>query len=530
MLLLAILLVLNLLTFVNWKEFNRPWRAHGVVNAPHDWTKTSIYSLSDKSVKILESLDRPLKIYAVLLGKDPLYDRVRALLDNVAAASRQVEVEFLSPDLNQKEVENLARKYGFTNERQGLLLVYGTGDRAVSQFIKRDELIEARSMGMEQQARAFNGELALLTAINFLVEGKEKGVLYFTQGNGEMDLRDTKPNADRGLGTLKQRLERYYQVKGLHLVAEDPAKPDEPDTVTAKRVPDDAAVVVVAGVRRNFPQFAADALKAYMDPPPEKDPKAEKDAPPKSKKKGTLIVLLDLAFSPDGTRVEPTGLEGLLADYNVRAGADIILHDPRIDGFQPHWIDLEVSAGAAANPVAAAFANQQFLMKMVRTVEPVPGGNRDARFQVDVLLEAPRELRAWSETDPQSQRIRPSGRAIPAAVMVSEGESLLPRDDFHSAARQREQKPRLVVFGSSYLAGNPRAEPLQSGGRYFDLFNSCVAWLRERPAGIGIEPKKSDIFMLSQNVNVARMSWLPGLLALFVIASLGTGVWLVRRR
>jgi len=35
----------------------------------------------------------------------------------------------------------------------------------------------------------FKGEDALMTEINYLAEGQKKPVVYFTQGNGELDLQ-----------------------------------------------------------------------------------------------------------------------------------------------------------------------------------------------------------------------------------------------------------------------------------------------------------------------------------------------------
>jgi len=96
--------------------------------------------------------------------------------------------------------------------------------------------------------------------------------------------------------------------------------------------------------------------------------------------------------------------------------------------------------------------------------------------------------------------------------------------------RQPELKPRLVVFGSAAFATNQymaESSPLPN----YDLLASTLAWLRERPSNIGLEPKKRNLFVLNvPDEQAQRMRYLPAMTLLVGIVGLGTGVWLVRRR
>ena len=86
----------------------------------------------------------------------------------------------------------------------------------------------------------------------------------------------------------------------------------------------------------------------------------------------------------------------------------------------------------------------------------------------------------------------------------------------------------MVVIGDSAIVSN---QPISFRGiPYYDFFASCVSWLRERPSNIGIEPKKSDVFVLNPTMNTTAMVWVPLVLMLVGIIGLGTGVWVVRRR
>src|SRR5438876_10735080 len=74
----------------------------------------------------------------------------------------------------------------------GLIVVYGSGDQAIHTFIPTREVLAVPPIDPTGRQRpkepSFKGEDRLISAITFLEEGKKKPVLYFTQGNGELDL------------------------------------------------------------------------------------------------------------------------------------------------------------------------------------------------------------------------------------------------------------------------------------------------------------------------------------------------------
>src|SRR5260370_11085112 len=113
----------------------------------------------------------------------------------------------------------------------GILVVYGEGPRPDHEFIPTDEL---GNRGLRTGEKlTFNGENALITKLTQLSEGKSRAIVYFTQGAGELELKDTARAPDRGLAVLSERLEKAnYQVRELRF--------DDP---TFKAVPDDAAAV-----------------------------------------------------------------------------------------------------------------------------------------------------------------------------------------------------------------------------------------------------------------------------------------------
>jgi hypothetical protein len=526
LLVLGILVVTNVLSYAYF-------------NPTYDWTSASIYSLSSQSESRLRGLTKPTKIYVILPKQDELdtLRRMQGLLDNCKAISDKIQVEYLSPDVDRERVAQLQEKYKFT-DRMGILVVYGTEPNIQSQFIKGSALYTGSSpMGRQRDTRLFKGESELMNAISFVSGGKVKPIVYFTQGNGELDINDsTGRDVDKGAGALKQRLEQdTITVKGLQFSTVEGLK-GKADVTVASTVPSDAALVVVAGPQQALSGTAIKALREYMTPT---DPK---------KAKGKLVALLDPVLSPDKTQLQKSGLEDLLAELNVQAGNDRVMQYGEISP-NPFEVGVTVNRNQSAtqeNPIAAAFPRTVFMLYNVRTVAPLtkPAPSPDAgRYHAETLLVVPAQEIAWAETDLRAdpidlvnnlrkrenlQKLKDKITKEDLSVAVTVTEPAAGSPDPHAMTQFGEGTPRAVVVGDSTFISNPL---VQEGRRtYYDLFLSMVSWLRERPEDVGIEPKKQDVYEADPGVNYNRMVYLPTALMLVGIIGLGTGVWVVRRK
>ncbi|MDP2046854.1 MAG: Gldg family protein, partial [Deltaproteobacteria bacterium] len=113
---------------------------------------------------------------------------------------------------------------------------------------------------------------------------KERQKVYFLAGHGERDLADSKPG---GFQVAKTALDNEgYEVESLNLLSRG-------------AVPEDAAVVIVAGPKKPLLSTEVQALKAYLE------------------KGGRLFIMLE-AF-------EDGGLQGFLAGYGVGLDNGLIL-------------------------------------------------------------------------------------------------------------------------------------------------------------------------------------------------------------
>jgi len=524
LLLLSILGVVNLLATVRlgpFSFFSREW----------DWTAAQIYSLKPATRNFLTKLDRPVKIYGMIQPGLSGYRETDALLDSFRNTSDKVTYVPVSRDLNPKDFEALLQKYKVKLQQGGgLLVVYGTEPGEQSEYIPYRELVKDETAVDPRTGQAqgpekylFTGEAALLKTLELLSEGKKVPVIYFTQGNGEPPLTPGRGRGGDSLNLLNVNLARNnYQIKPLNLTPE------------TESIPDDAAVVVVANPHLGLPDKAVKVLTDYMQ-----NARAGKT---KDKAKGKLVVLLDVNIAADGKRMVRSGLEGLLATFNVR------VPEERLIAAKPTPTELDVIPNIeSSDPIAEHFQVRGrpvlFHFDDVRPVESLsPGG----RYRVEPLLRVYRSAPIWRETDLRDPDLilremlspgrqeealaRAIKESVPVAVTVTEG-GPLPEDRFHAGLTDPSREARLVVFGDAdWITDGGLA---QEGNLRFSLFISCLNWLRGKGAlgeMPGTERQEFTLASVRTPEMVSRLRWVPLGLILVAIVALGGGIWVVRRR
>jgi len=531
LLLLAVLALANLLPYTGVKPFSS-------LNKATDWTKNRMYTLHPTSQEVLGHLDQPVKVYALLNLDDDeeggmLTRDVENLLENFRSSSDMFDYELISPDRERKRYADLDRKYKLP-ERYGLLVVYGTGESAPSDFIRRSELQTSGGRMEGEGQRRFVGEEVLIKDIVFLAGNKQKKKIYFTSGAGELSMMPEQGGGpETTIRELRSRLAAAnYEVADLSF---GPGK--------ANKVPDDADLVVIARPHRPLSSEALAALGKYME---DGVVRGNATVP------GRLFVLLDV-YVQDG-RMVSSGLEGLLNHYGVKPGDRhlLMLHNGNFDPNMVVVIAAPVTQGPegqpAPNPIGRRFTTRAgtevFRMTDVRMVDaasqpdrkvkPVPLlGTIGRTWLEDNLNASPEEVRdrlLLEEQDGKHEladRKQLSDDPRPVGVMVTETGSSPGR--VHGT-----ETPRLVVVGSASWVTD---QWVRARG-HTELFTACAAWLMQRPdippqskgnepatytPDVPKEPKERESIWM-------RAIGMPGLLAVLVVIALGGGVWLVRRR
>ena len=560
---LITLLTLLLLIVVNVLAAN-------YVPMTSDWTKGELFTLDSGSQNTLRGLKRPVEI--IVLANYPgeqLAEDTTKLIDSCRDYTSQIQFSpknIFYKDRNGKKINELVAEFGLKYDVGMLVKTSNEEGEPKWQFFAENELrlptgrrSQDPETGRITEETVFNGESALMTALTKLQEN-EPSVLYFTQGHGELTL-DGSPSpraTNKSAALLKEKLGKIYTVKALSFSKEAREPNEEDKNVVGSSVPADAAVVVIAGYtpeldpiqrgtnKRAFQPHEVDALRDYV---------TGKDR----KKPGKLLILLGPEVAAGN--MAPTGLEGLLGEFGVELGNNRVLafgvkYDPE-GYFGTATIPVSVDSSGAESgdhKLTESLENATVILPELRTVDTRPGG--DNKYAADTLLVAQANKRfaagliafVWAETNldlrkiddltsarfldkndqPDLQKLEaakrdPKSRSLPIAVTVVERQA--PTSP-HQAA---DGKPKMIVIGNSVIASDAAMGSDQA--RYcYSIISSSLAYLREKPNLIGIEPKQRGSYKLNIDADVGTMLLQPLAFMFLGVVAFGLGIWVVRQR
>jgi gliding motility-associatede transport system auxiliary component len=489
-----------------------------------DTTAAQFYKLDDTSKQFLADLRQPVHTYLILPRDDPrLFGDMKAFLTNCEDASPFFHAEYLSPGLDRDKVRQLMRRLKVPETQRdqfGLVLAVGEHEEQVS-FVPDNEFLDREfDEAAGGRVPTFQAEAKVMTELSYLAEGKQAPVVYFTQGNGELDISGSPAVRERTAMLLREYLtQRKFEVKPLKIEAGEKPKLD------------DAAAVVILGPNQPLPKATVDVLRDYLQP----DKLGQKTG-------GKLLALLPPFPDKNGKDVAPTGLEELFGRLDVQLEPEFLVTDPYETPLPP-MVDLMASPSVAnsSSPFARAVRGRLFESIYVR---PVRGGEltqgRSPLSWERLLITEGRNI-LWHEKnfgidegqvfnallkDAKLRKEKKAGQQnTPVALLGAEGGSPLNADP------QSGARPRFVVFGTaSFVSDDMLRLPQLDRDAYLGLFTAALDWLRERPSNIGIKPRKYEFYRLEKDTSVARLYWTPVLLVCLGIVALGTGVWVVRRR
>ncbi len=315
-------------------------------------------------------------------------------------------------------------------------------------------------------------EEALTNAIVKVTHSSAKKV-YFTSGHGESDPDDTSPG---GFSDVKKRMEN----EGL--------KPEKLNLASAPEIPQDAQAVVIAGPLKQFQPGEAAAVKKFLDAG------------------GKAFVM-----------VEPeteTGLEPLLADFNVEADKSMVV-DPvsRLFG------------ASEAIPVVQSYGESEItrdfrLNTVFPTARPltVLHGQKSQAHAQPLALSMPS---AWGETNPTGKVQRDEnekGGPLPLVVTATL--------DTKAAAGKRSDEARLVVSGDRDFATNK----FRNAYGNEDFFLNCMSWLSGQTERITIRPRTREAsrLYLTDTQKASIFFFTIDVLPVTLLA-VGLSVWLARK-
>jgi ABC-type uncharacterized transport system involved in gliding motility auxiliary subunit len=413
---LGIVIFLGILSYRHSKEF--------------DLTTDKRFSLSPQTINILESIEGEVSVIAFFASDDPVKDAMADLLDRYkSAAHGRFQYRFVDPILRPGD----AKEY---NVEVYNTVVFIYGDRT-------------ERIALTEQDIYASGEQEFTNAL-LKVTSTEPKHIYFLTKHGEYSINDD-------FSTVKSSLEsENYEIYELNLL-------------NTPAVPDDAAILVVAGPRTNLFDVEIESIDEYLN------------------RGGGLLVMIDPG-------VTATRLETFLGSMGVELGDDLILDPqsrifggdytiPMVDGYYPHAI-------------TESFTIPSFF-PYARSVTVDAEAAADSGWSSHYL--ALTSEYSWAEKDLKTKPFkynegRDTAGPVPVAVV---GTKFLVVDTEETADEDTEPTPeaRVVIFGNAGFAANSFF--YVQGNR--ELFLNTINWLADEEELIAIGPKDRTMDLLTMN-------------------------------
>jgi ABC-type uncharacterized transport system involved in gliding motility auxiliary subunit len=447
--LVMIVLILGVIALVEAVSYRHNWRV--------DLTENKRHTLSPQTVKLLRELRLPVKATAFFRPDQPGKRTAEDLLKQYAAQSDgKFTWEVVDADRNPLQ----AKRYGVET--------YGTV-----------VLEAAPKEGQVKEEKVLDAEEEKLTNALIRVTREGKRLVYFLKGHGEKDPGNREKT---GLSEVKAAVEKLnYEVKDLLLARET-------------KLPDDAAIVVVAGPQKDLLPNEVDALAGYIA------------------RAGKVFFMVDPFQAP--------GLNALLEKYGITLGNDVIIDvnpQGRLLGAGP---EVPVVGDYQSHPITRDFRYATFfpVARTVAVKEKPPEG-------VTAQALARTSSESWAETSQEEIRtgqVKPDpgearGPLTVAAVATVDAKDV-PED-------RKGAKARIVVVGDSDFASNGFVN--LSGNK--DLFLNTLSWLAEEENLIAIrpkEPRNTPVFLTAAQGQV--LFYVP--VVLLPLAMILGGVYAVARK
>lgn len=497
---IGIVIVINVVSFENKQR--------------SDVTATNQFSLSERTKDLLGGLEDDIRATAFYKALEETPDanvaarrnRVVDTLDEFSARSGKFTYRVVDPDLEPSVVASYfgARPTGF-----------------VSETVVIENLTTGEFDSLQPTDIAFGQlEQDLVTSL-YVATGLEQKTVYFLGGHGE---RNLDSGGGDGYALLRQALEQEnYLAQGLVW----------PRNSTEVEVPDDAALVVVAGPTSDLPVAHALALDLYL---------LGRDAEGQRRRENGSMIFLAEPDTPDSWREFLIQWGIVLLPGYIR---DIDSSVPEL----PQTLALDMDFNTILNFNLLVLGNNEAAMQSAfeaafEIIAP-EGQQLQDIFMPDAAALSPLPVTdgarlplALSVTSPNSYIIGDPDRTDP----VTEGENadvpgpFIPAMLMRSAAKVGMALPEegpaetdislIMAFGDADFVANSNI----GRGSGLDMFVNSTNYLLGDYSLVSIRPKPPAFreFNLDRNeYNFVRFSswlFLPGLMAL--AAGL---VWWLRR-
>ncbi|GAB4544296.1 MAG: hypothetical protein Fur002_17360 [Anaerolineales bacterium] len=435
---------LGIVFALNYLAYNNPnW-----LGAPWDLTEDKSNTLAPETLQTLASLPQKVEATAFYATLDQA-SAEELLLKFKNNSNGKFDYKFVNPDTNPLA----AKEAGVTGDGKILL-----------------------QMGDAKQVASYASEQEITKALIYVISPTPSHI-YFLQGHGEAAL--TSSGQQLSVSTAKDTLEaKNYIVNELNLL-------------TAKEIPADADLIVIAGPQKPLTKDEVKQLQAYVDAG------------------GALFVMENPTLMTDfGGAPDPLN-DYLNANWGIQLNNDVI-----IDYVNTQNPLQAVSSGIGAHPITQNLtANYVVILPQARSIAVTA---EKENVTQTVLLTTTEQ--SWGETEltsgqqPQFDAAKDIQGPLNLAI----------------AAENSVTKGRVVVFGNSIFASNDAFDAYGNG----NIFVNSVDWAAAQEDRLNLSARESKprTFLPPDTIQfiiiiIVAVFVLPGI----VIVS-GISAWIARRR
>jgi len=434
-----------------------------------DLTNVGRFTLSGKTISILENLEKDVEITVILppgqLGvygiPIDLHSPTKRMLEDFARISDgKVKVNYIDP-MHEKSIEDFFSKN--MDCEQTLSVVFRTSK--ASRQVKLQDLIKdmdpyARMRGEEMNPK-FAGESAFASAL-LKVTDEKKPVIYFTGGKGELPLKQGS-GREASMSILGDHIRKdNYELKTINIATDG--------------IPDDCDILAIVRPKHAFSQTELDLIEDYLD------------------SSGKLLVALE----PEFTKVPPTGLERLLAERNIRVRSDALAIG-RGGGIFGQELSYQIHAQHPPHEITEKLGNVVTMFHVSGAIEPIapqPGPQGQplpARFNAATIAATSDD--GWGELNQLGQErmeyntgIDISG-PVSLAVAATENDPNMPPPNPYGPPPKPDPNfngARIVALADGDVLSNGA---VTRGPGNIDFALNCVNWLAKKTERLDIGAK-----------------------------------------
>ena len=440
------------------------------------WSNQGGVQLSLRTVALLKSITNEVKVTVYYDKKDNLYSSVSTLLDEFRLTNPKISVQTVDYLVDAAAAQQIKATNKLNSAEEKNLVIFNCNGRRnivyASQLADYDYPPDpnGKQFNYERHLKAFEGEKCFSSALLSVLSTKPR-LAYFLEGHGEHPLA----------GQNSDGYQKFETVLG-----ENNIQPMVLRLFGTNTIPADCNLLIIAGPRKPIPHDELEKIRLYLD------------------QGGRLFVL----FHYD-TRSFATGLEPILANFNVNVGTNVI-NDPantRSDGA------ILIGGFNQSHMLVNPLVGSSLAMVQPRSITVLHMGKQGPETpKVDALA-------FTGEKSTLGDSSTPVGGSVPVMVAVEKG-------SIKGVFAERGTMA-MVVAGDSAFLDNQMIDA--SDNRDFASF--AVNWLLDQTQllqGVGPHPIK-EYKLVMTNSQMANIRWLflgamPGAIMLF-----GGLVWFRRR-